>query len=162
MARSKNNHPIYQNVKPGRPAKFKTPEIMWDRACDYFRWAEENCLQEEKLASDTGTPVIKKLNKMRAFTQTGLCLFIGLDTETYRRYGTGENGGGVFKDVCKLIAMVIHEQKFTGAAADLLNPNIIARDLGLFEKQVNENRNINVAMTKDEIKTIENELEKEF
>jgi hypothetical protein len=30
---------------------------------------------------------------------------------------------------------VIYEQKFTGAAADLLNPNIIARDLGLADKQ---------------------------
>lgn len=30
---------------------------------------------------------------------------------------------------------VIYEQKFTGAAADLLNPNIIARDLGLADKK---------------------------
>jgi hypothetical protein len=30
---------------------------------------------------------------------------------------------------------VILDQKFTGAAADLLNPNIIARDLGLTDKK---------------------------
>ena len=29
---------------------------------------------------------------------------------------------------------MIYEQKFTGAAAGLLNPNIIARDLGLADK----------------------------
>jgi hypothetical protein len=29
---------------------------------------------------------------------------------------------------------IIRTQKFQGAAADLLNPNIIARDLGLSEK----------------------------
>lgn len=30
---------------------------------------------------------------------------------------------------------IIRTQKFEGASADLLNPNIIARDLGLAEKQ---------------------------
>jgi hypothetical protein len=32
---------------------------------------------------------------------------------------------------------IIRTQKFEGASADLLNPNIIARDLGLADKQDN-------------------------
>lgn len=154
---------IYANVKPGRPAKFPTPQDMWNRAVDYFKWAEKNSLIEEKAASDSGTPTVIRLKKMRAFTITGLTLFIGLNDETFRRYGTGENGNGEFKEVVGLIKQVIHEQKFTGAAADLLNANIIARDLGLYDKQVTENINFNsIPMSKEEIKTIENELESEF
>jgi hypothetical protein len=163
MARPKNQ-PIYANIKPGRPAKFPTPQTMWDRAVDYFTWAEDDgSLYEQKIVNNGGAAEHMNVKKMRAFTLTGLCSFIGLDTETFRRYGTGENGSGEFKEVVTLIKQVIYEQKFVGAAADLLNPNIIARDLGLFDKTQNTNINFNsVPMTKDEIKTIENELESEF
>jgi hypothetical protein len=154
---------IYDNIKPGRPAKFPTPQDMWNRACDYFKWAESKYFKEDKLASDCGSPKVVQVNKMRAFTQEGLCLFIGLDTETFRRYGTGENGAGAFKEVVGLIKMVIREQQFTGAAADLLNANLISKALGLHEKTITENHNFNsVPLSKDEIKTIENELENEF
>ena len=49
----------------------------------------------------------------------------------------GETNGQ--HDCCATIVVskaekIIYEQKFTGAAADLLNPNIIARDLGNVEK----------------------------
>ena len=40
-----------------------------------------------------------------------------------------------FSAVTTRIEDIIYEQKFTGAAADLLNPNIIARDLGLADKK---------------------------
>lgn len=33
------------------------------------------------------------------------------------------------------VEQVIYQQKFAGAAADLLNPNIIARDLGLADRK---------------------------
>lgn len=33
------------------------------------------------------------------------------------------------------VESLIYEQKFSGAAADLLNANIIARELGLVEKK---------------------------
>jgi hypothetical protein len=34
------------------------------------------------------------------------------------------------------VESLIYEQKFSGAAADLLNANIIARELGLVEKNL--------------------------
>lgn len=34
------------------------------------------------------------------------------------------------------VEQIIRQQKFEGAAAELLNPNIIARDLGLADKKV--------------------------
>jgi hypothetical protein len=41
------------------------------------------------------------------------------------------------------IEKVIYNQKFTGAAADLLNSNIIARELGLSDKVQNEHTGAN-------------------
>lgn len=39
-----------------------------------------------------------------------------------------------FSDICTRVREIIYEQKFTGAAAGLLNPMIIARDLSLRDK----------------------------
>ncbi|MFB4060974.1 terminase small subunit, partial [Escherichia coli] len=39
-----------------------------------------------------------------------------------------------FSDVTSRAEDIIYDQKFSGAAADLLNANIIARDLGLKEQ----------------------------
>lgn len=161
IAKLQKQAAIYSNIKPGRPCKFPTPEALWERAKDYFEWCEENPILEQKLFPMQGEVMKEHAKKCRAFTMTGLCIFIGLDTETFRRYGTGEIGGGKFKDVYKLIQDVVREQQFTGAAADVLNPNIIARALGLYEKTVNENLHVNVQMTKEEVKEISNQLESE-
>lgn len=39
-----------------------------------------------------------------------------------------------FSDITTRAEEIIYDQKFSGAAADLLNANIIARDLGLKEQ----------------------------
>ena len=69
--------------------------------------------------------------KMRAMTLTGLCLFLDISDDTWRNYRSNEDLLGVVSRAEK----VIYDQKFSGAAADLLNANIIARDLGLAEKK---------------------------
>lgn len=153
---------IYEAIKPGRPPRFPTPEDMWNRAVDYFQWAEQTPIRADKKAVSQGEVIDVSENRKRAFTQTGLCTFIGLDTETFRKYGTGENGAGKFKEVVALIKQVIYEDQFTGAAAEVLNPNIIARALGLYEKVENTNLNYTVQMSKDEIKAVSEELENEF
>ena len=71
---------------------------------------------------------------MRAMTIDGLTLFLGIDRRTWNAWRDQED----FSEVVMKADQVIREQKFAGAAADLLNPNIIARDLGLTEKTSNE------------------------
>lgn len=71
---------------------------------------------------------------MRAMTLTGLCLFLDITDETWRAFRGREDLSGVVTQAEK----VIYAQKFSGAAADLLNANIIARDLGLRDKQEHE------------------------
>jgi hypothetical protein len=51
--------------------------------------------------------------------------------------GIKETKSEINKDFSKVLTHVrevIYNQKFTGAAAGFLNPNIIARDLGLVDK----------------------------
>ena len=69
---------------------------------------------------------------MRAYTWEGLELYLGL--ESLREYKTNEKYKA-YSQVITRISKIIYNQKFTGSAAGFLNPNIIARDLGLVDKK---------------------------
>lgn len=126
--------------KHGRDYKY-TPEALWDEAIKYFNWVEENPLWESVLVSkgikvinENGEEIITystALPKMRAMTIEGFCLFADICKQTYYSYKQKDN----FIDITTRIDDVIRTQKFEGAAAALLNSNIIARDLGLKDKQ---------------------------
>src|SRR5699024_4951501 len=68
--------------------------------------------------------------KMRAMTISGLCLFLDIDRSTWYDWASRDD----YSNIVKRVEEVIYSQKFAGAAADLLNANIIARDLGLADK----------------------------
>lgn len=114
----------------GRKPIFETPEAMWEAACEYFEWVEANPLLEDKVTSFQGVNTHEPVKKMRAMTLDGLQLFLDISDQTWRDYKTRED----FIVVTARIDKTIRSQKFSGAAADLLNANIIARDLGLSDK----------------------------
>ncbi len=114
----------------GRHLIFTKPQILWDACVEYFEWVEDNPLKEQKATQFQGVFVYGEVNKMRAMTISGLCLFLDISEDTWANYRKKEDFVGVTTRVDK----IIYDQKFAGAAADLLNPNIIARDLGLADK----------------------------
>ena len=69
--------------------------------------------------------------KMRAMTITGMCIHLRSDHSTWRDYAKQED----FSKVATRVEDIIFSQKFEGASADLLNANIIARDLSLVDKK---------------------------
>lgn len=109
----------------GNPRSY-TPDEFAEKAIDYFEWVSDNPLSEEKVS---GGDVIK-VNKMRAMTIRGFCLFAGISRQTFLNYEKDER----YLDIVTRIKDIIYTQKFEGASADLLNVNIIARELGLAEK----------------------------
>lgn len=119
---------------PGRQKTFKKPEDLWTAAVAYFEWCENNPLYEERGFAFQGSVTREKFSKMRAMTVQGLCLHLGITPNTFRLYRS-EKGYEEYHETADRIMDVIYEQKFTGAAAELLNPNIISRDLNLAEKQ---------------------------
>lgn len=115
----------------GRPRHFDEPEQLWEAACNYFQWVEDNPLWEDKPFHYQGTVVDNQQTKMRAMTEDGLCLHMAMSLSSWSDYCRNPK----FSAVCMRIKAVIRDQKFAGAAAELLNPSIIARDLGLAEKR---------------------------
>lgn len=123
--------------KHGRDKIFATPQLMWEAAVEYFEWCEANPLLEHDYVGKDATEVNKR--KMRAFTWGGLCLYLGCNTKYFNdfRDSLKDKTDKISKEYSEVIARiddVIYTQKFTGAAAGFLNPNIIARDLGLRDK----------------------------
>jgi hypothetical protein len=116
----------------GRLPSFASPEQLWETATDYFAWCEENPLYEDKLVTFQGDAKHEPCAKMRAMTENGFCIFAGCSLSTWHLYCLKED----FSEVAGTIKQIIRDQKFSGAAADLLNANIIARDLGLADRTV--------------------------
>jgi len=114
----------------GRNPIFSEPDDLWEAACEYFQWVEDNPLYEDKGFAFQGIVTHEAFSKMRAMTFEGLFLFIDISHTTWDNYCDKED----FIAITTRIKYVIRKQKFEGAAAELLNPNIIARDLGLSDK----------------------------
>lgn len=115
----------------GRKPLFSDPEQLWDACEQYFEWVETNPLMEDTVIAYQGTATHVPVARMRAMTIAGLCIYLDVSQSTWRDYASQED----FSAVTTRAEEIIRTQKFTGAAADLLNPNIIARDLGLSDKQ---------------------------
>lgn len=121
-----------QRATHGRKKIFSTPKILWESACQYFQWCEENPLMEVIIQSGKKW----ELPKMRAMTESGLCIFLDVERQTLDNYGNKDKEE--YKDyfaVVTRIKEIIRTQKFEGASAGFLNANIIARDLGLADKK---------------------------
>lgn len=131
MPAPKGNQFWKQRSSHGRNPVFATPDDLWSAACEYFEWVEVNPLYEDKVTSFQGVNTHEPVAKMRAMTISGLCIFLDIDRSTWLEYTRSEG----FSNIATRVEEVIRTQKFEGASADLLNPNIIARELGLSDKQ---------------------------
>lgn len=135
MSAPKGNQFWKLRSKHGRDKLFVTPELLWEAACEYFEWCEENPLYETKAFAFQGIVTTEKLPVMRAMTLSQLCFYLNCD-ESYFRYfkSTLKESDYDFLTVIKAIESTIYNQKFQGAAGNLLNGNIISRDLGLIDR----------------------------
>ncbi len=122
--------------KHGRELLFETPSLMWEAATEYFQWCVDNPLNELQFHGKDATECT--VPKVRAFTLTGLCLYLDCNQAYFRQFKETELGKTKdFSTILMRIEETIYTQKFEYAAAGFLNANIIARDLGLAEKTDN-------------------------
>lgn len=129
MGAPKGNKFWEARAKHGRDLIFKDPESLWNACVEYFEWVEENPLYEAQAFAYQGCVTQEPVAKMRAMTIAGIARYLHINQDTWYEYGKREG----FSEVVTRAEEVIRDQKFAGAAAGLLNPNIIARDLGLKE-----------------------------
>lgn len=124
-------------AKHGRDQLFADSDLLWAEAVRYFEWYEKNKLIAIEF---NGKDAIEcEVPKMRAMSMIGFCTFLGVNhgyfSDFKKRLKPKKKEDQAFLEVIERIEGIIYCQKFEGAAAGLLNGNIIARELGLVEKQ---------------------------
>lgn len=151
---------LWERSRPlGRPRKIESAEELEQLCVGYFKWCQANPLYESKLVSFQGASTLERVPKLRAFTLGGLHLYLGIGDDAWRRYRNDAEGD--YRGVCEWAERTIREQKFSGAAADLLNPAIIARDLGLKDTVTTEHVSPDGSMSPGKVLSDE-ELKKEL
>ncbi|MGU3399239.1 DNA-packaging protein [Brucellaceae bacterium D45D] len=116
----------------GAKPKFENADDLWSACVEYFNWVDENPLYKDQLVTFQGSATHEPVAQMRAMTIAGLCLFLDISRETWTEWRSSRPD---LSDIIARAEAVIYQQKFSGAAADLLNASIIARELGLADKQ---------------------------
>ena len=153
MAAPEGNQFWKLRSKHGRDKLFKTPELLWNAACEYFQWCEDHPLYEMRGFAFQGKVTKENFPKMRAMTISQLCFYLHCNDAYFRQFKASIKDSTKkldkdFSTIIHEIEAVIYNQKFQGASADLLNANIIARDLDLSE---NINQNLNIPKLPDVI-----------
>lgn len=118
--------------KHNAQAIFDDPNKLYEACVEYFVYCEENPLVEEKVGFSKGKTCRADMNKVRAMTSSGLSIFLGITHKTLIEWKKTRDD---LKPVIDWAESVIWNQKFSAAAAGLLNANIISRELGLADKQ---------------------------
>lgn len=137
MAAPKGNQFWKLRSKHGRDKLFATPELMWEAACEYFEWIDENPLTKPDYVGKDGDLVERSLG--RPYTLQGLCLYMNANTSYFRNFKIQlTEKDKDFSAIIHAIEETIYNQKFEGASVGIFNHNIIARDLGLADKQENK------------------------
>lgn len=106
-----------------------TPDQILTGAQDYIDNCVDNPLIEVDFRGKDATKV--ELEKMRAMTLEGLYFHLDISKETWRQWRKDKNYIGIITRVENLM----FAYDFEGAAANLLNANIIAKKLGLVDKK---------------------------
>jgi hypothetical protein len=134
-----------QRAKHGRDTIFADAKAMWEAACEYFEWCDNNPFYEHDIKPSGKVLKEVSIPRKRPYTIQGLCIFWGVATAYLRQFKNGPNcpTGSDFSTVISQIEDVIYKQKFEGAASGFFNANIISRDLGLADKkEVDANVNL--------------------
>lgn len=134
MAAPVGNQYYLLRTKDGRDKIFKTPALLLKSSNEYFEWCLANPLQEVQIVKYKDYFEKAEVPKMRPFTLEGLCNFLDIHVDSFKEYEKRED----FFGVTKKIRQIIENQQYEGAAAGFLNPNIVARKLGLADKQENK------------------------
>lgn len=136
MAAPKGNQFWRIRSKHGRDKLFANADMLWNAALEYFQWSDENpWVKCEAIKSGEQAGEIIRIPTARPYTIKGLCIYLDVNESYWRDFKKSDNLSEDFSSVITRVEEIIATQKFEGAAVGAFNPTIIARDLGLVDKQ---------------------------
>ena len=142
MAAPKGNNYWQFRNKHGRDFKY-TPDLFWEEAIEYFEWISKSVWnKKEAIKSGDMAGTTMDVPTSTPMSIKGFCLFADIDSETFSNYESNTETYKDFFGITTRIRHIIESQQFEGATVGAYNPNIIARSLGLTDKQAIEHTGI--------------------
>ena len=128
--------------KHGRDKLFKSPELLWGAACEYFQWCDNNPWEKVETTVRGENTDVKTIPTERPYTVEGFCIYCDASRGWWKEFKRNNHDG--FLPITTRIDEIIYKQKFEGAAVGAFNANIIARDLGLADNSNIKANNVNL------------------
>lgn len=153
MGAPKGNQFWRMRSKHGREKLFSSPELLWDAVSEYFQWCDDNPWTTRKAIQKTIPTKVKKGKKeevenqqhvyqeitptSRPYSLSGLCVYLNASTNWWREFRASclRKDDKDFLEIISRVEEIIRTQQFEGACVGAFNSNIIARTLGLADKQ---------------------------
>lgn len=133
MAAPEGNQFWKLRAKHGREKLFASPELLREAAYEYFGHCDDHpWLKKEAIKSGDMAGETMDVPTAKPYTLTGFLVYIGASKNFWNEFKKANHKD--FLGVIEEIENVMYTQKFEGAAVGAFNANIIARDLGLAEK----------------------------
>lgn len=103
---------------------------LFELVVAYFAWAEKNPLNTPETANFQGRVYQGEAKKIRPFTLTSLCLFVGVTAMTWREWKK-DDSDEERQTVIAFAESIIREQKYTAAMVGAFNPQFVLKDLDM-------------------------------
>lgn len=165
MAAPKGNQFWKVRSSHGVEAIFTEPDKMWDSACEYFEWVDDNPWEKVETRTKVNGEEYTTTPTERPYTIGGLCVFLGVHTKYLNNFKTTKTyiENKDFADIITRIEEIIYTQKFEGAAVGAFNATIMSRELGLTDKQeITEKASVQIISSNVESdKALSDKLDKE-
>lgn len=120
-------------INNGRPTLFADPKVLWQKACEYFQWCEDNPIERNEPVKFEGNMTVEAVEVGRPYTLCGLSVWLGC-SESYFRNCRSDKSSDEFLTVVDAIEQTIRDQQISGAVVNVFNGPIVARLQSLVEK----------------------------
>lgn len=135
MAAPKGNQFWKLRSKHGRDKLFASPDLLWEAACEYFQWCDDNpWIKNDAIRGGEAAGEIISIPTTRPYTLSGLNVYLNAGVNYWTQFREGVKENKDFSLVVTRIEEIIFTQKFEGAAVGAFNALLIARELGIAEK----------------------------
>jgi hypothetical protein len=121
--------------KHGRDKIFSSPQVFLEAAYEYFEKCDNapwNKMEVVKTGKDAGK--LLPVPTQKPYTIQGMCVFLHITEQTFLNYEKNESYKDFF-EVFTHVRDIIENNQFEGATVGAYNANIIARKLGIADKQ---------------------------
>ena len=119
-----------------------TPEQLWNKACEYFKWTDDNPIIDKRTLTagkSSGTTV--NVEFRRPYTIKAFCLHAGISERYLEDIKNSNDKNSEWYMVLEKIMMIIYTNVLEGALVDIYNPIMASKMLNM-DKEADTGNNV--------------------